>query len=506
MKKILFIFISIVGVFSFVNLSQAANLPNQLNSTFLKSKSSDAGTGVDTYGYCLGSGWIGSSTHMFMSVKAGPDYNPNSNYQPGTGTSCASPGGGRPTQWISVRLRETNNGGDSCNGGFSGYDQTVTIQEDLSDNLTHVLDFDTPLVFRDSTKDYQIFAETCGSSLSNGQVDSKWFGQIASSSLGDVDFFRSFQETSTTPPSLYLSYPDQIDQRWDGRLDFTNWVVFASFSENGNIGVLYDDVTSSIPNMRFIDKNPEYAVFSDNLFAIPKHNDLRAPILSLDAAAGKTWYAYPFYENASGTKFFGEKTTFKIKRLSSFCLIFCTPAAPSSSVLAGPFSGDNGYISPSSTLTYTDENGNTVTTTSRYACNGLLDISGCLANAGNDIIDAFTSIPGRFSTGFTEGFKLMASTTKATFPLSVIIAFNNDINSAQATSSDIKIVLGGNGTFGNHNYTFYSSSTTAWIQEQTGFDYKSFFDKLFYFAISMLVIFATVAIIRNHMNNRGPTQ
>lgn len=314
------------------------------------------------------------------------------------------------------------------------------------------------------------------------------------------------------PPTLEFIYPDSVSLSYTGRLDFTNWLVSAQLHEEGYLGVIYDDVTSTLANMRFRDRVFQYQLFPgvfslfNDLFSIPKSNDLRAPILSLDAINGKTWYAYAFFQNTSGTNYYTPLRTFKIKRLNTPCFLFCIPTAPSSSALAGPFANDNSYVSPSSTLSYQDEDGNTVTTTSRYACSGLSDISGCLANAGNDIIDGFVSIPGRFSSGFTEAFKVIASTTKSTFPLSVVISFNNDINAAQATSTDIKIALGGNGTFGGRTYTFYSSSTTAWIQDQTGFDYKSFFDKLLYFAISMLIIFTTISIIRSHMNNRQPPQ
>ena len=91
------------------------------------------------------------------------------------------------------------------------------------------------------------------------------------------------------------------------------------------------------------------------------------------------------------------------------------------------------------------------------------------------------------------------------FPLNVLTTFNNDIttasNNLNLTSTPSVYVGGTSSTFQGHTFVIYSSSTTSWIQQQTGFDYRGFLSKLMYAGTGVVIVMITIFIIKSTTEN-----
>lgn len=88
------------------------------------------------------------------------------------------------------------------------------------------------------------------------------------------------------------------------------------------------------------------------------------------------------------------------------------------------------------------------------------------------------------------------------FPLSIIAGINNDINLAidqeQSATSSVDVVIGnGSSTvFMGRQYTFYNASTTSWIKDKLGFDYRAFMSKLIWAFTGIVIVLITYIIIK----------
>lgn len=116
---------------------------------------------------------------------------------------------------------------------------------------------------------------------------------------------------------------------------------------------------------------------------------------------------------------------------------------------------------------------------------------GCYAELGfNNII---TGVQAKLSPLVQDNLRKL----DLIFPLSIIKAMNNNINLAQATTSDIAIRFTGHGSvFPNRSVLILGSSTTAWIINNVGFDYKTFFDYVIYLATGGIMLLSSIQLIR----------
>lgn len=85
----------------------------------------------------------------------------------------------------------------------------------------------------------------------------------------------------------------------------------------------------------------------------------------------------------------------------------------------------------------------------------------------------------------------------AIFPLSAFKAVNDDITAISVTTTPYELTLVGHGkVFPGRTFVLLNASTTEWIQTGAGWDYKSFFDKIMYFATGLIIIGEAAALIR----------
>jgi hypothetical protein len=146
------------------------------------------------------------------------------------------------------------------------------------------------------------------------------------------------------------------------------------------------------------------------------------------------------------------------------------------------------------------------------ACNwdGLLSnavFSNIVCYVKNFIYDQANAIVDTFNTGMSQ----IISGSANVFPISTFVAINNDIQIAQNSTSTHDIILTGSGSAGkgilggsNMSYTILTSSSTSWIQNIAGFDYKTFFDYVFYLIAGMYIFSIGIIIVKlfgNSQNN-----
>lgn len=282
--------------------------------------------------------------------------------------------------------------------------------------------------------------------------------------------------------------------------DFTNWVVtFSNIPFGTTIGVGYGkNQSSSFPT------EPDTKIITALNYISPtqiyKKLDLSPSIFEENTNNLPTWYAYPFYMDASNTAHFGPMVSFKIKNMVSAYCNWWGIDCPNYPVeyrpdLAMPFHFESRYISPSSTIEYINASGTIATTTSRYACS-ILDFAGCIYNAGADLTDYVISVPDRISEKFTAGYAYLISSTQQVFPLVVINKLKEDIAIVQASSSyaDSKIELTGL-IFGSRHLVLFSSSTTNYFKTETGLDTADLMAKLIYLTTAAIMILTTVGVV-----------
>jgi hypothetical protein len=237
-----------------------------------------------------------------------------------------------------------------------------------------------------------------------------------------------------------------------------------------------------------------------------------------------TWYAYPYiafegetHVNSTTVRFSQpvlvaqeSPTTFVVSATSTL------PANSTSTNLAAALPADstqsllNGFGKTVVTPSFTPA----TTTTSFVQClfsgasstfnlwNGS-DWQCLLLNTTDKVKDAATSLA-------TDAFDAGVAGLSNVFPLSLAADFNNDIaiaKNAVASTTPAAVTLGNGNSkiFAGHTFTLFNASTTNWIQNNTGFDYRGFASKLIYFVLGLSMLSVVIELIRK-MHNTGQGQ
>ena len=125
---------------------------------------------------------------------------------------------------------------------------------------------------------------------------------------------------------------------------------------------------------------------------------------------------------------------------------------------------------------------------------------GCNAYSGTfDFVNAAANLE-------TDAFNGATVAISKTFIFQPIVMLNQDIKQAQvSTSTDSSgLVFAGTGKiFGGRSFTIFSATTTDWIENIVGFDYRGFFDKILYLFTGLIILGSTILIIKSFHSTTG---
>lgn len=103
-------------------------------------------------------------------------------------------------------------------------------------------------------------------------------------------------------------------------------------------------------------------------------------------------------------------------------------------------------------------------------------------------------------------FNAAGTAIQNNFLIAPIISFNQDIASAaSSTYVSTSIILNPThltSTFQGMSFTIYTSSTTNWIEDKAGFDYKSFIDKVLYLLTGLFILGMIIGIAKSISNQQ----
>ncbi|MFI5205316.1 MAG: hypothetical protein ACHQVK_00060 [Candidatus Paceibacterales bacterium] len=90
------------------------------------------------------------------------------------------------------------------------------------------------------------------------------------------------------------------------------------------------------------------------------------------------------------------------------------------------------------------------------------------------------------------------------FLLSPIVTLNNDIALASQNTSTQSIILQSSSTFNGLPIVLYTSSTTSWIKDKAGFDYKDIFAKIMYVMTFAIIVASVIKTLKDmNANNQA---
>lgn len=344
-----------------------------------------------------------------------------------------------------------------------------------------------------------------GSPTSTDMISDSAYGAGSSTStvfsfgLSDA-YIISVNSSSSFSTSTSLSIKFPING--SSTNDFLNWSVniknlrSLTSSTFRQINVDYSDSDPNVSSTYFTDRLVLDPTFAGEIFLhIPKNNTLLLP-----NETNRIWYAQARLTETTSTFAYTTATSsiisFNVIRPSTITFfnfgettsteaikhsIFIPFSQPSCSILYGSWTDT--YLG----IPFFSANAPT-----RAWC----EVQQGLKSLINELVSTMTNFPQKAITA-------IISLAQNIFPINTIISFNNAIQAAQATTTDVAITIIGQGKIfrnpdGSHrSFVVLASSTTAWIQNSVNFDYKSLFSKIIYLITAGIIIFTTIHIIKS---------
>jgi hypothetical protein len=417
-----------------------------------------------------------------------------------------STGGGLGPTTAAIRVMCFNDAGyQSFNTGCSSGIATTVLSQNTSKTLKTMVSSTNALSF-DKDKYYGIkFGCTANCSGGTNPPLYTWTVNVPSSySNGDFAhvsstdvYFELLGSVSSIFGSANLVWPP-ANSASSTLPDFDNWAVLVS---NPTAGFLY-----------YMHVNYSLLTSSDPLEPANsfKTYDDYSSVLLTETTSSLIW-TFPKFSNLTPSwndTIYKWKIDFSFSAVSTFDVILSSStrnvyinyfsAAPTStySIYAGNFTSTSTFEQIGKELSQRFAiQGCDVDASSTYSiwsptdwrCMFLLTIYDVASSTTSYAVSGMFSLWDRFTN---------------IFPLNIIKTINSDINQLTSSSTpDINIVLAGAGMFNGRSFNIYSSSTTAWINDDVGFDYKGLFDKILYFITGGIIVFTTIKLIKSLHRN-----
>lgn len=211
-------------------------------------------------------------------------------------------------------------------------------------------------------------------------------------------------------------------------------------------------------------------------------------INSIDNLQNATWSAYAFIYSSTGTILaYSPYLTFSVGTSTA-----SYPTNSTTTNLAGPF-GQLPYqtnwspIQGINTEPLTDCQRNATTSIwTNLTSEGITNVIYCAWT------DFTTNILDETQSKSVLVLNNAIATMKTVFPINLITAVNNDISTASnSTSTSADIIFNATSSpnvFGGNKLVWLTSSTTAWVKDSVGFDYKDWISKFLYLITGIFIL------------------
>lgn len=298
----------------------------------------------------------------------------------------------------------------------------------------------------------------------------------------------------TYDPTITMSFPAGTSTTY---ADFTYWYVSTLYSSVGDTLRVYYTNTDGYDNNLYSDS--EILIQTSTPTKIKKNT----PLWWYGLATSTHWYVYPEIVH-NNIAYAGVGAIYTINNLTgSTSTTSSTPNTfyPASYNLPS-------FENPFSTSTFSGEYNVyfATTTCGEIDLNPFTDtygsstFDGIVCRVQNGAINTINWIIGAFNTVKDKIVQALLG-IKNIFPISIVTAINDDIQQAQATSTDVTLILSGTGQiFGGRSFTIFSSSTTEKLETDAGFDYKTFVDYILYAGTGLIMLLGSILVIRSLKN------
>lgn len=119
---------------------------------------------------------------------------------------------------------------------------------------------------------------------------------------------------------------------------------------------------------------------------------------------------------------------------------------------------------------------------------------GCMIR--NAFLDFMDSLGNLVNKTMDAGLNKLVTLIRKVFPFREISAMNDIINDVQEATSTFSVTLSGNGLWGGHSFSIINASSSSWIEERMGFDYRDLIGKILYALTLVIVILTTIKILK----------
>lgn len=294
---------------------------------------------------------------------------------------------------------------------------------------------------------------------------------------------------ATTGFQIYLTYPSTSSTP-----PFLSWgtkflINPAPTSSGGYFGVevYYSRTTSTLVHMEFEDRysTPVLAGFSERVLSFPLNTN------AIATSTDQSYFARVILRDPTTAGILASSTLYQ----------FTVLAGNTHPTVQG---GTYGTLPP--------QDNHVFFTSTCVPPDNVLDVGGgiryglcAFANIFQESLNSFKT------TVLTPTITSVWDLVRSIFPFNILIKTNTAIIAAsQATSNDFQIQFSlapfGNAFAHNQTVTLLSSSTTAWVQTQTGFDYKTWIDYFLYGFAALLLTLSAVVLIKRSSGHHELTQ